>query len=669
MTGIFFMKDKFRKSVLWFAAVLVFLALMTFLVRNPVLNLVIQKKISRFNAEHNAILNLQKVRIQGISSVSFNGLTLKPGDGDSLLRIDSSLISVNPLKLLAGRISVTALRIENMYVTISRKDSITNYDFLLKRRRPQESMGSSRPSDTVGAEMVFRGGTDYNETARRLFRLIFDKIPLSMEVANLNIRSVTGKHEFDIHVDTVNLKDREFSTQVFIHEDSLDRVWKAGGDLDNGRRHIRLELRPADRKRISLPYIGFKWNAACSFDSLSFSLSAGPEGRDAFGIRGRVAWSGLQVYHEKIARDTVSAGNLGIDYAITFRPDAIELDSATRISFNMLDFNPYFKYKPYPSEELWFRIHKPQFPAQSLFASLPEGLFTNLRGIQTTGKLSYHLDFHVDLGKPDSLKFEMELKRQQFRVLSYGNGTLLKLDSAFLYTAYEDGEAVRTFTVGPGNPNFRRLDQISPYLQYAVMTSEDGGFYLHRGFLPDAFRESIITNIKEGRFVRGGSTISMQLVKNVFLSRNKTIARKLEEALIVWLIENQEICSKQRMYEVYLNIIEWGPLIYGANEASRFYFNKDASKLTLAEAIFMASIIPRPKWFKYNFDVNGHLRPSMAEYYRLVSAKMLAKGWITQEESDHIVPDVELRGPAKLALKRGAVVDSLPEDIPGENEE
>ena len=183
------------------------------------------------------------------------------------------------------------------------------------------------------------------------------------------------------------------------------------------------------------------------------------------------------------------------------------------------------------------------------------------------------------------------------------------------------------------------------------MTSEDGGFYQHRGFLPDAFRESIITNIKERRFARGGSTISMQLVKNVFLSRNKTIARKLEEALIVWLIENQGLCTKDRMFEVYLNIIEWGPLVYGANEASRFYFNKDAGRLTLAEAIFLASIIPRPKAFRWAFDDNGRLRDYNAEFYRLVSNKMLSKGWITPADAEHLKPEVDLKGPARLMLK------------------
>lgn len=79
----------------------------------------------------------------------------------------------------------------------------------------------------------------------------------------------------------------------------------------------------------------------------------------------------------------------------------------------------------------------------------------------------------------------------------------------------------------------------------------------------------------------------MQLVKNVFLSRHKTLARKFEEMLIVWLIENNRLSSKQRMFEVYLNIIEWGPMVYGANEAARFYFNKDVSDLTVNESIFL----------------------------------------------------------------------------------
>ena len=100
-------------------------------------------------------------------------------------------------------------------------------------------------------------------------------------------------------------------------------------------------------------------------------------------------------------------------------------------------------------------------------------------------------------------------------------------------------------------------------------------------------------------------------------------------------------------------------MIYGANEAAHYYFNKEASKLTLAEAIFMASIIPRPKWFKYSFDENGHLRESNAGFYRLVSEKMVNKGWITPSDTEKLIPDVELKGPARLLLKQ---LDSIPGD-------
>ncbi len=351
---------------------------------------------------------------------------------------------------------------------------------------------------------------------------------------------------------------------------------------------------------------------------------------------------------------------------MNFGKDFVELDSTALVTFNALDFHPYIKYRPTPTKQFTLRLHKPEFSAEELFSSIPEGLFTYFNGIHVKGKLSYNLDFFVDLSNPDSLLFESELKRYQFSVLSYGETDLTKINEPFLYTAYEKGEPIRTFMVGPENPNFRMLEHISPFLQASILNSEDGGFYQHRGFTEDAFRASIITNIKERRFVRGGSTITMQLVKNVFLQHNKTIARKVEEALLVWLIENQGLSTKDRMYEVYLNIIEWGPLVYGANEAARFYFNKDASKLTLAESIFLASVIPQPKWFKYLFDENGHLRESMSGFYKLLSEKMLKKGQITQEDFEKLVPSVELRGPAKLLLKK---IDKMPVDSLYDNED
>jgi membrane peptidoglycan carboxypeptidase len=192
-----------------------------------------------------------------------------------------------------------------------------------------------------------------------------------------------------------------------------------------------------------------------------------------------------------------------------------------------------------------------------------------------------------------------------------------------------------------------------------VLTSEDPSFFNHAGFVEESFRESIATNFQKGRFVRGGSTLSMQLVKNVFLSRNKTISRKLEEALIVWLIEQNRIVTKERMFEVYLNIIEWGPNIYGIGEASKFYFEKYPSQLTLAESIYLASIIPHPKYFRYSFDATGNLKPYMANFYKLVSGRLVKREKIAQSEADSLIPNVKLSG---AALNFILPVDTVPVD-------
>lgn len=105
------------------------------------------------------------------------------------------------------------------------------------------------------------------------------------------------------------------------------------------------------------------------------------------------------------------------------------------------------------------------------------------------------------------------------------------MSDEFIYTAYENGQPVYTFPVGPSWENFTPLDSISPLLQMSVMQSEDGAFFYHRGFLPDAMREALIHDLEVRKFARGGSTISMQLVKNVFLNRNKTLPANWKKRL------------------------------------------------------------------------------------------------------------------------------------------
>ncbi|HQI70185.1 MAG TPA: biosynthetic peptidoglycan transglycosylase, partial [Bacteroidales bacterium] len=331
--------------------------------------------------------------------------------------------------------------------------------------------------------------------------------------------------------------------------------------------------------------------------------------------------------------------------------DYVELDSSSLIAYNRFALNPYIKACHKPVVKIMLKINH-EFTAQNLFESLPGGMFANFAGFRTKGKLRLSVNFDLDMHQPDSLKFYATLTGNDFRIIKYGATDFRMINGSFSHTAYVNGMPVRTFIVGPDNPAYTPLEMISPYLKDAVLISENGGFFYGDGFNVAAFRESIIANIHAGRFVRGGSTIDMQLVKNVFLSKNKNIARKAEEILISWLINNNHLCSKEKMYEVYLNLIEWGPGVYGISEASEYYFQKKPSQLSLSESIFLASIIPKPRWFKSSFDETGKLSSRYQGYFNLIAKKMIDKGGATPQDTLDMIKNVEIKGRSKLFMAK-----------------
>ncbi len=412
-----------------------------------------------------------------------------------------------------------------------------------------------------------------------------------------------------------------------------------------------IKLYAGKNQKIHIPYIDQRWQAKVGFDTLQFSLENCRLSGGILYFEGSGSMSGLTINQPKIAPQDITFAKGTMDYRIHIGENYYEVDSASTVIFNKLKFNPYFKYQVSPTKQITAIIHKGPFNGQDLFESLPKGLFTTLEGIKTEGQLSYNLDFFVDINHPDSIHLRSELKRHNFKIIHFGNTDFRMLNTDFIYTAFEHGVPVRTFPVGPQNPNFKFLNEIPDVLKNAILTSEDGLFFHHNGFIPEAITKAITADLKRGKFARGGSTISQQLVKNIFLNRNKTMARKAEEALITWLIETNRLSSKERMFEVYLNILEMGPLVYGVNEGAHFYFNKDVKDLNLEEAIYMASIIPHPKTFRSSFDSTGMLKPYMQSYYKFVAGKMLGKGQINQSEFDMLTPNVTLTGRAKDLLR------------------
>jgi len=138
-------------------------------------------------------------------------------------------------------------------------------------------------------------------------------------------------------------------------------------------------------------------------------------------------------------------------------------------------------------------------------------------------------------------------------------------------------------------------NQISPNLKKALITSEDAKFLDHEGFDWEGIQTAWEKNLKKGKIVAGGSTISQQLAKNLFLSGRKTPWRKLEEAAITIMME--QMMSKRRIFEIYLNVIEWGNGVFGAEAAARHYYRKSARNLSVGESAKLAAMVPNPRYY------------------------------------------------------------------------
>ena len=137
--------------------------------------------------------------------------------------------------------------------------------------------------------------------------------------------------------------------------------------------------------------------------------------------------------------------------------------------------------------------------------------------------------------------------------------------------------------------------KISNNLKRAVIASEDAKFLQHKGFDWEGIKLAMEKNLKKRKFVAGGSTITQQLAKNLFLSSDRTMFRKLEEVLITLMLEN--MLSKQRIYEIYLNVIEWGNGVFGAQAAANHYYNKGAYSLSTTQAAKLAVMVPNPRFY------------------------------------------------------------------------
>ncbi len=585
----------------------------------------IQSKLAN---EHQIDLKVGNAYFSGLTTVTFQEVTVIPRGRDQLAGIEALSVSIKLLPLLTGDIRFGRLRGHNAKVQLIKKDSISNYDFLFRGVDTLQTDLSARDEEQPKEP---EPAINMAQAANRMLNNVLYKIPEDMDLRDFAITYRDDSTEQRIKVPQADIDNGNLTASVFLNDN--EAVWQVVGKLNPNKRQLYIKVH-ANGQRIALPLLERKFGLELSFDTIETRLrEVYWTHNELLHIKGEWAVKNLHINHWRIAQDDVALPQAHIDAEVIVGDSHVELSNTSTVSVENLEVHPFLRYTTQPHKTYALGLETPEMDAQDLFDAFPKGLFESLDGIRVSGRIKYKLNAFLDTANPDSVQFKSQMEQHDFRVNSWGSANIPKINSTFTYTPYEDEKPVRDIVVGPENPNFVPLATISPYLKNAILTTEDPSFFSHEGFVEEAIRSSIAINFKEKAFKRGGSTISMQLVKNVFLNRNKTIVRKLEEIIIVWLMESTNAVSKDRMYEVYLNIIEWGRDVYGVSEAARFYFGKHPSQLTLGESIYLASILPRPKTGLYAFNYEGHLKPYIASYFRYIGNIMARRGLAPADSS------------------------------------
>ncbi len=286
---------------------------------------------------------------------------------------------------------------------------------------------------------------------------------------------------------------------------------------------------------------------------------------------------------------------------------------------------------PHNLQSASLRLVIPSIDCQRMHDAIPVELAPYMAGYRLRGVFDADIHLDVDWTDLDATQLDGHVGINHCKVVDEPADSPKRLKDEFEhYVEVEKGEWA-SFVVGPSNPDFVPLDQISPYLRGSIMSSEDFGFYHHHGFIPSEFKSALVTNLKKCKFAYGASSITMQMVKNVLLTPEKTLARKLQELFLTWHVENT--LDKDRIFEIYLNVIEYGPGLYGIGPAAREYFGKAAKDLNPVEAAFFSSILPNPKE-RYEQYCRGELTKWSKGKIERQLGVMKKRDQLTQEEYD-----------------------------------
>jgi hypothetical protein len=279
-----------------------------------------------------------------------------------------------------------------------------------------------------------------------------------------------------------------------------------------------------------------------------------------------------------------------------------------------------------PERTFDLRVDAPALDWRALAELLPPQFAPGRDAPPVTG--TFGLELHAVGPVNDAARWALDASVDLSRLARQRDSPL---HGPFRHEAQLFGGRSRGIVIGPQNPSFVTVAALPQHVVRAITTAEDASFWVHDGFDFHELEDAIAAGARRGQLGRGASTISQQVAKNLWLGRERTLARKAREALLTMALEAS--LPKRRILEIYVNLAEWGPGIVGLGEAARHYFGEDARDLSPREAAFLASIIPNPIRF-HVYCARGELSPAWTARVDDLLIRLWATGVLTTDQLD-----------------------------------
>jgi len=462
--------------------------------------------------------------------------------------------------------------------------------------------------------------------------------PLDVEVSGVSSAPMKRVAIKDVE-GSVGIKDMALNALAFDLRGKTDagQSWSFDGTINREEALAAGHLVAKDIRPSQLPLADLPIDPEHGLLSIDLQVNRNHE---VITVSGSSSLRGLQVSHRRLSRETVFlGGDIKLEATadinkreLVVKTFSVKPRQGEGLSPVQIEVSGRVLWTPDPKQrEFELSIGMEESPCQSVFDAMPPGFLPGLSGFELGGNTT--IDLHAVVKMHDSkatvLEGGLDIRKCKLKKMPE---TVKDLEGPFIHLVQMKNGHVVQRPLMHGHAFFASYNQMPGYVASAVLATEDGGFWKHKGWRPHAFHESLARNVELGTFRRGGSTLTMQMVKNVLLTHEKTISRKAQEMFLTWVVETH--LTKQRIIEIYLNVVEFGPGIFGIAHAADHYFGKSVDQLTSLESAFMATLLPRPLG-RHAMWCRNKLTPNHDKYIRKIHARMLRKsGKVTQEEYD-----------------------------------